>query len=167
MSSQHFHFDDYIVRPVNEGDRAYLDTLIEDDPYHKGRMTPDYFLSLLPGEDAWALEDEQGNVLFYFKTQTAVRVSIQFTGSKSAEERRTNRNALTKGLAWIETMLRHNHFREMIFDTEASGLAAFAKRRLGFRASSCELIREITPPRPIGRAVEAWGAAPQDGRRSG
>jgi hypothetical protein len=167
MSSQYFHFDEYIVRPMSERDREYLDTLIEEDAYHKGRMTPDYFLNLLPGEDAWALEDEQGNVLFYFKTQTAVRVSIQFAGSKTASERRRNRTALTKGLAWIETMLRQNHFREMIFDTQGPELAAFAKKRLGFTASSCELVRPISPPKPVGRAVNEWGAAPHDSRKSG
>jgi hypothetical protein len=167
MSGQYFHFDEYVVRPMSERDRDYLDTLIEDDAYHKGRMTPDYFLNLLPGEDAWALEDEQGNVLFYFKTQTAVRVSIQFTGSKTKEEKQRNRTALVKGLAWIETMLRQNHFREMIFDTQGPELAAFAKRRLGFTASSCELIRPITPPRPPGRAVTDWDAVPQVSRRSG
>ena len=167
MSAQYFHFDEYVVRPMCERDRDYLDTLIEADAFHKGRMTPDYFLSLLPGEDAWAFEDEQGTVLFYFKTQTAVRVSIQFTGSKTAEEKSRNRTALVKGLAWIETMLRQNHFREMIFDTQGPELAAFAKRRLGFRESSSELIRPITPPRPPGRAVTDWDAAPQVSRRSG
>jgi hypothetical protein len=167
LSNQHFHFDEYVVRPMSERDRDYLDTLIEADAFHKGRMTPDYFLSLLPGEDAWALEDMQGNVLFYFKTQTAVRVSIQFAGAETAEEKSRNRTALTKGLAWIEAMLRQNHFREMIFDTQGPELAAFAKRRLGFRASSCELVRPISPPRPIGRSSEGWGSSPRIERREG
>lgn len=167
MSAQHFHFDEYVVRPMCERDREYLDSLIEEDAYHMGRMTADYFLDLLPGEDAWALEDQQGTVIFYFKTQTAVRVSIQFTGSKTAEEKKRNRVALVKGLAWIETMLRQNHFREMIFDTQGPELANFAKRRLGFRASSCELIHTITPPKPPGRVQSDWGAAPQHERRSG
>jgi hypothetical protein len=167
VSNQYFHFDEYIVRPMSERDREYLDTLIEADAFHKGRMTPDYFLSLLPGEDAWALEDEHGNVLFYFKTQTAVRVSIQFAAAKTADERRRNRTALVKGLAWIETMLRQNHFREMIFETEGTELAAFAKKRLGFTASFCELVRPLAPLRPVGRAVNEWDAAPHDNRKSG
>lgn len=170
MSNQYFHFDEYIVRPMGERDREYLDKLIEEDAYHKGRMTPDYFLNLLPGEDAWALEDEQGTVLFYFKTQTAVRVSIQFTGSKTAEEKKRNRNALVKGLAWIETMLRQNHFREMIFDTQGPELERFARRRLGFRKSSSELIHQICPAiprRPVERAVMEWDAVPQVSRKSG
>ena len=167
MSDQHFHFDQYVVRPMNEGDRAYLDELIEEDAYHKGRMTPDYFLKLVPGEDAWALEDEQGHVLLYFKTQVAVRLSIQFAASETKEEKHRNRLALLKGFAWIESMFRKNRFREIIFDTDGPELTVFAKRRLGFRESSSELIRTLAPLLPIGRHTEHWEALPQTTRREG
>jgi hypothetical protein len=168
MSSQpQFHFDDYVVRPMNEGDRAYLDSLIEEDAYHKGRMTPDFFLNLVPGEDAWALEDTQGNVELYFKTQVAVRLSIQFAHSKTSEERSRNRTALLKGFAWIEAMFRKNRFREIIFDTQGPELTAFAKRRLGFRESPVELLRTLAPLVPPGRHTEHWQALPQPTRREG
>ena len=170
MSDQNFHFDGYIVRPMNEGDRNYLDTLIEDDAYHKGRMTPDYFLKLVPGEDSWALEDEQGKVLLYFKTQVAVRLSIQFAAGKTSEERSKNRSALVKGFAWIESMFRQNRFRQIIFDTQGPELTAFAKRRLGFRESETELLREIAPLVPLatnGRHTEQWNQTPQPSRREG
>lgn len=167
MSDQHFHFDQYIVRPMNEGDRGYLDGLIESDAYHKGQMTPDYFLKLVPGEDAWALEDEQGNVLLYFKTQVAVRLSIQFAASETKEQKHRNRLALLKGFAWIENMLRQNRFRQIIFDTQGPELTAFAKRRLGFRESPQELLREIAPLIPIGRHTEQWKDFPQTTRREG
>lgn len=152
---------------MSERDREYLDTLIEADAYHKGRMTPDYFLTLIPGEDAWALEDMLGNVIFYFKTQTAVRVSIQFTGATTREEKTRNRVALTKGLAWIEDQLRQNHFREMIFDTQGPELAAFAKRRLGFRASAEELIRPLPASGPSGVLQCERGSSPQTYRKEG
>ena len=171
MSTQpQFHFDDYVVRPMSESDRAYLDTLIEEDAFHKGRMTPDYFLKLMPGEDAWALEDEQGNVLLYFKTQVAVRLSVQFAASETKEEKHRNRLALLKGFAWIEAMLRQNSFRQIIFDTDALELATFAKRRLGFRESQSELLREIAPsvsPATIGRRTTDWGCYPQPSRKEG
>lgn len=167
MSDQHFHFDQYIVRPMNEGDRAYLDSLIEEDAYHKGRMTPDYFLKLVPGEDAWAFEDEQGNIVFYFKTQVAVRLSIQFAHSKTSEERSKNRTALMKGFAWIESMFRQNRFREIIFDTQGPELTAFAKRRLGFRESPQELLRTLAPLIPLGRHTEQWKDFPEPTRREG
>ena len=32
----------------------------------------DFFLKPEPGEDAWALEDHQGMIVFYFKTATAI-----------------------------------------------------------------------------------------------
>ena len=166
MSAQtQYHFDSYVVRPMSESDRAYLDTLIEEDAYHKGRMTPDYFLKLMPGEDAWALEDEQGNVLLYFKTQVAVRLSVQFAASETREEKHRNRLALMKGFAWIETMLRQNHFRQIIFDTQGPELTAFAKRRLGFRESPMELLREVGPPNALGRAVTDWERYPQPSGR--
>ena len=167
MSDQHFHFDQYIVRPMNEGDRTYLSTLIEEDAYHKGQMTPDFFLKLVPGEDAWALEDERGHVELYFKTQVAVRLSIQFAHSKTSEERSRNRAALLKGFAWIEAMFRKNKFREIIFDTQGPELTAFAKRRLGFRESPQELLRTLAPLLPLGRDTEQWRASPQPTRRDG
>lgn len=167
MNDQHFHFDDYNVRPMNEGDRVYLDSLIEEDAYHKGRMTPDYFLKLMPGEDAWALEDQQGNVKLYFKTQVAVRLSIQFAASATKEERHENRMALLKGFAWIESMLRQNRFRQIIFDTQGPELTAFAKRRLGFRESPMELLHDVTPFPPLGRDTEQWKDFPQPTRKEG
>jgi hypothetical protein len=151
------HFDSYTVRPVSEKDRAYLTSLIEADEYHHGKMDADYFLQLKPGEDAWALEDEKGIVLFYFKTQTAVRLSIQFANT----DKTRNRIALFKGLAWIEAQLSANGFRELLFQTTAPELAAMAKRRMGFREVS-GLARDIRlPPAPIQARIEDWDAAPQ------
>ena len=129
---QLFHFDDYTVRPVGEHDRAYLETLIDADPYHQGRMTADFFLRSQPGEDAWALENIQGEVVLYFKTITAVRIAIQFRPTLTADDRRRNRRALLHGMQWLMGMFRLNRFREIITDTEGPELRAFAKRHLGF-----------------------------------
>ena len=167
MSQQIFHFDSYIVRPMGEQDRAYLDTLIEADAYHKGRMTPDYFLELVPGEDAWAIEDEHGKVVFYFKTQTAVRLSLLFAESETPAEKHRNRDAMLRGLAWIEAMLRQNHFREILFDTEGPELRSMAKRRMGFRETTGDLTRSIEAPKPQMVPVGHWGRSPQDLRREG
>ena len=130
--SQTFTFDGYTVRPITERDRPYLEIQIRADDYHRGRMSADYFLKLEAGEDAWALEDEQGRVVFYFKTAAAVRMSIQFPVLEGNEDKARNRAGLLKGLAWIEGIFRANRFREIIFDTEGVELANFAKRRLGF-----------------------------------
>ena len=167
MSQPTFHFDSYMVRPMGEQDRTYLDTLIEADAYHKGRMTPDYFLHLVPGEDAWAIEDEHGCIVFYFKTQTACRISLLFAEAETAIDKHRNRDGLLRGLAWIEAMLRQNHFREILFDTEGPELRAMAKRRMGFRETSGDLTRTIEAQKPQMIAVEPWGASPQAARREG
>jgi hypothetical protein len=156
-----FHFDNYVVRPISEQDRSYLEALIEADPYHRDRMNADYFLKLKPGEDAWALENEQGNVQFYFKTQTAVRLSLQFAQMETSADKTRNRIALLKGLAWIEAQLCANSFRELLFQTDGPELTAMAKRRMGFREVS-GLVRDINPPSgPNQSRTEHWDAAPQ------
>jgi hypothetical protein len=156
-----FHFDTYTVRPVEERDRTYLTQLIEADEYHKDEMDARFFLELWPGEDAWALEDQTGNVLFYFKTQTAVRLSMQFAQAETVEAKTRNRLALMKGLAWIEAQFRANRFREILFHTDAPELTVMAKRRMGFRDVS-GLAKWITPPEPpLEARTEPWEASPQ------
>ena len=156
-----FHFDNYVVRPVAEQDRAYLGALIEADEYHRDQMDADFFLKLKPGEDAWALEDERGNVVFYFKTQTAVRLSMQFAQAETSAEKTRNRIALLKGLAWIEAQLGANSFRELLFQTDGPELTAMAKRRMGFREAS-GLARSIQlPSAPNQARIEHWDATPQ------
>lgn len=168
--TQTFTFDGYTVRPLDERDRPYLDIQIEADVYHRGRMDADYFLQLKPGEDAWALEDEQGRVVFYFKTATAVRLSIQFPSIEGAEDKARNRAGMLKGLAWIEGIFRANRFREILFDTEGVELANFAKRRLGFAEATGLLSRPIQPVTAEKRQAasqEAWEVSPQASRRVG
>ena len=161
MSATVFHFDNYTVRPAGEQDRVYLDSLIEADEYHHDQMDADFFLKLRPGEDAWALEDQRGNVLFYFKTQTAVRLSLQFAQAETSADKTRNRIALLKGLAWIEAQLCANSFRELLFETDGPELTAMAKRRMGFREVS-GLARDIgVPPRGNQARVEHWDATPQ------
>jgi len=165
-----FTFDGYTVRPVTERDRPYLDQQIEADPYHHGRMDADYFLKLQPGEDAWALEDEQGKVVFYFKTATAVRLSIQFPPTSDADDKMHNREGMLRGMAWIEGMFRANRFREILFDTEGVELANFAKKRLGFTEATGLLthpIGPVTPPKSHEASQKSWEVSPQASERVG
>lgn len=161
-------FDGYTVRPVREQDRAFLAQLIEADPFHRGTMTPDFFLRLMPGEDAWVLEDERGEVVFYFRTSTAVRLAIQFRPTASPSDRARNRRALLRGMRWIEDIFRRNLFREIITDTEGAELRAFAKNHLGFVEASI-LTRGITGSNPpLKMAPEPVGYAPtSEGERAG
>jgi hypothetical protein len=140
-----FQFDRYTVRPVEEKDRAYIDKLTNDDPYHRGCMDADWFLKLAPGESAWAIEDEKGKIVLYFKTQTAVRLSLQFGEQVPA----VNRDALIKGMAWLEGMLLQNQFSEVLFDTYSPVLKATAKRRLGFVEEQGYLMTRTIGPRSV------------------
>ena len=143
-----FHFDGYTVRAIEEKDRAYLTQLISNDPYHRDCMDADWFLVLAPGEDAWAIEDENGNIFLYFKTQTAVRLSLQFAQGEGHREKYKNARGLIAGVEWIVSQFQRNAFREVLFQTEGPELKEMAKKRLGFRESSGELIRGIAPLLP-------------------
>lgn len=158
-----FSFDQYTVRPVGEKDRENLVQLITADPYHRANMDSNFFLKLVPGEDAWAIENRLGMVSLYFKTSTACRVAVQF-GNQSSNE---NRDVLTKGLGWLEAALIQNKFRELIFDTEGAALRAMAKRRLGFKdASPGTLVRLLSTPIPTNAVKGDWHhrpTAPEEG----
>lgn len=135
-----FNFDGYTVRPVTPKDREYIDLLIQADPWHRDKMTADFFLSLKPGEDAWALEDAQGEIVFYFKTTVAARIDIQF----APIPRRETMLGLMRGLAWLEARLVSNRFRELFFDPQGPELAEFAKRRMGFVEAQPTLVRNLS-----------------------
>lgn len=132
MPGRTFTFDGYTVRPVHEKDRELLNNWIATDPYHQGRMTADFFLKLLPGQEACAMEDETGHVVLYFKTTTAIRIAIQFQPTRTYQERSCNGRALVRGLRWLEDIFRRNFFHEILTDTEAPELRHFVKRHLGF-----------------------------------
>jgi hypothetical protein len=139
-----FRFADYIVRPVEDKDRMFIDLTLDRDEYHRDVMTSDFFLKLLPGEAAWAIEDQKGNVLVYFKTQNVARISLIFTQQR---DRELNRDVLTKGTEWLAGVLAQNRFHEMLFDTKGRELRIMAKRRLGFRDSPEELVKTLPTPR--------------------
>jgi hypothetical protein len=157
-----FTFGPYTVRAVTERDRAYLEHLIATDEYHRDCMTPDFFLSLQPGEEAWALEEGE-RIVFYFKTAAAVRVAIQFTDAGDLRAKRKNGLALIEGLAWFAAMLTHNRFREVFFDTEGPELHDFAKRHLGFAETPGLLSLKLgtNPTKEI--QPESMGSVPTNG----
>ena len=161
------HFDGYTVRPVEESDRNYIDTLIAADVYHCGKMDADFFLMPLPGETAWALEDAKGVVLFYFKTTPAVRMAIQFTGNDTHRQRTDNSEALLKGLAWLEANLAAANFRELLFDVDGPELKIFAKRRLGFVEESKLMVRPIAPLPTPNVPLRSLGTVPTTISREG
>jgi hypothetical protein len=154
---QTYQFDGYTVRPITEQDRPYLEVQIQADEYHRHKVTPNFFLKLLPGESAWALEDADGRVVFYFKNSPVVRMHIQFTAEADLTGKRKTMAGLIKGLAWIEAIFRVARFREIIFDADGPELYVFAKRHLGFVDAPGLLSRLLptlddpaTQPRAVG-----------------
>jgi hypothetical protein len=140
-----YQFDGYTVRPMTEQDRPYLGIQIQADQHHRDKMDAAFFLNLLPGESAWALEDKDGRVVFYFKNTPVVRMSIQFTAETGLQGKRRNMAGLIKGLAWIEAIFRASRFREIIFDGDGPELQEFAKSRLGF-TDATNLLSRVIPP---------------------
>lgn len=138
-----FGFGQFRMRPTSERDRQLLEQAIAADPDHRGRVSSDFFLDHLPGEDGWAIENATGRVVFYLKTQVGCRLHSQFVSDATAEDREQNREALVQGLDWLEGQLGANEFREMIFSSVHPPLIAAAIRRMGFRRSPNELVRAI------------------------
>lgn len=152
-----FTFGGYLVRPVTERDRAYLKECIARDKYHRERMTPDFFLKLKPGQDAWALEDKSGKVVFYFRTDTAVRFHVQFTDADTLAAKRRNSMGMIEGLAWLVGVLRQNHFHELITELDSPELQVFAKRHLGFKERAGEYSLALRSPAALEMQPESMG----------
>jgi hypothetical protein len=136
----------YTVRIAGEQDRALLDEMISNDAFHVGLFTPDFFTTPRPGETCFAIEDEQGKVVLYFKTTPAIRVHIQFGKHDTKDDRARHRAAMIEGLAWLEAGVGEN-YREVIFDTRHRELILLAEHRLGFERSLCEMVKAIPIPR--------------------
>ena len=162
MNDPAFSFDGYNVRPVTEADRGFIEQQIAKDMYHVG-MSPDYFLHLVPGEDAWAVENQQGAVVLYFKTKVVTRLAMLF-GNQTSNE---NRDALVKGVEWLTDMLAHNRFREIVFDTEGPALRAMATRRLGFTEEPAVLVRHLPIPEVDKSMAALWNHSPQASEKRG
>ena len=136
-------FGKFGVRPLMERDRNFLAELIAADPFHKDSVSVGWWYNNPPGENAWAVEDETGKVVLYFKTQTACRFSLQFV----TEDKRTNWKVLTEGMQWLAETLTNNHFREIITDSNGPELRAMATRRLGFLPANPDtLTRTLATP---------------------
>jgi len=158
--SDDLNFDGFYVRPCGERDREYLEDLIEGDQYHKDKFKADDFLALLPGEQSFVVEDESGYARMYFKTSTAVRITLQFVETRNAQDRARNRTILMRGLAWLEDRLR-GRFRELITETDGLPLTMLVTKRLGFHDVPNPLSRLTHPVPPSAPTNGAWQGVPQ------
>lgn len=155
-----FRFGEYRVRPIGEQDRQYLTECIERDKYHRGKITADFFLKVCPGRDSWAVEDDNGKVVFYFRTDAIIRFAIQFTDSESLSNKRTNALAMMEGLAWLSGILRQNNFHEIITDADSPELQRFTKRHLGFKDAPGQLSLALGTIEPVRMPPRSVGVTP-------
>ena len=150
-------FDGYVLRAVEERDRAQLAEWIAADKHHAGLLDPEFFMGLAldsggelapdPRVTVCAIDDGKRTLMFIRLTR-ASRVHIQFapqhsTGRSIHIERRQTANALLKGMAYLENALERAGAMEWIFDSKSPALRVMAQRRLGFIASPLELVRMI------------------------
>lgn len=127
-----FTVGEYVLRKATHEDEALAAAWIEGDPYHKGRVLPAYFIQEMPGEECWVFEDATGPV-FFFKTQQAVRLHIQFGPSTTRKDRTRNARGLEEGMRWLDEMLHVRGYREMVSNIDNPVLENFAMNRLGFK----------------------------------
>lgn len=143
----------YSLRPVTECDRVLVTLWIAEDPDHRDRVEPDFFLKTESGKETYAVEDAQGFVVFYIKMTYlamvhALRLDVQFGPVRTIADRERNGEAMREGFEWLRTGAQGAGFREILFDSTNEPLVAFAKRRLGFCGASGELSYHVVPITP-------------------
>jgi hypothetical protein len=156
-------FGNYVLRSVDAKiDRDPLARWIQQDSYHRGVFTPEFFLGEDPRSSYYAMEDHAG-VIFFIRLSRAARVYMQFpptTGDSQARHRLGH--ALLEGLAFLEVGLSRAGCEQWAFDSHAPGLRHLAMHRMGFRALPDDLVRGIRPPEGQ-KAQEEALAGPQQG----
>lgn len=157
-------FDGYRLRQVEERDYKQLEQWIAADPVHRDVLDPEFFMGEAinqegnlaedPHVNVFALDDRKGT-LMYIRLSTASRVHIQFAPGPSSAEQGKNfhrelhrfrtqmRNALLKGMAFLEVGLRNTGVREWIFESESQALRSMVEKHMGFVASPHEMVRII------------------------
>jgi hypothetical protein len=129
------------IRLATEADKPHLAELIAKDPYHSGKLIPEFFIGLMydepnkkwikdPTVECAVLEDEKGPVL-YIRYVRSFRMSIQF----DMDERKRNLKMLMEGFPVFREMAKSSGFKEIVFDSVSTPLIALTTKRMGFKAS--------------------------------
>jgi hypothetical protein len=136
----------YSLRPVMERDRDLLAVWIEQDPDHRDRVDPDFFMRSDQGKECFAVEDDHGHVVFYIKMTRALRLDVQFGSDEMIADRERNADAMREGFEWLRTGAAGSGIWEILFDSTNEPLVRFAERRLAFRKVPDELSYKVAPP---------------------
>ena len=140
-------FEGYSLREIEHEDGARLDQWIAADPVHAGVLDPEFFAD--PRVTALVLEDRRGPLMF-IRLARSTRVHIQFPPEpreKGIQElirhRKQLRNALIKGMAFLEVGLGRAGSSEWIFESRSDNLRRLVEKRMGFQPSPNEMVRQI------------------------
>lgn len=134
----------YTLRPATERDRDLLAVWIEGDPDHRDKVTPKFFSEDKEGIECFAVEDEQGVVVFYIKMTRTLRLDVQFGPDETLAERERNAEALREGFKWLRTGAAGSGIHEILFSSTNDPLVGFAQRRLAFHKAPDELSYAVT-----------------------
>jgi hypothetical protein len=113
------------ARKLVEADREKIAAWMAQDADHK-TLDPAAFWE--PGTESFALEDEDGTVM-YVRCSNVMRIDIQF----DTDARDRTRAMLREGFEWLKGEAKRRSYREMIFDSVAKPLIWFCMKTLGFR----------------------------------
>jgi hypothetical protein len=97
------------------------------------------------GIDCYVVESE-GEIVFFFRVETAARMLMQFNPEDKPEIRLANMDALRTGMSWLAVAMGAIGVQEGIFDTRNPALKNFACKRLGFEATPDLLSKKLPQP---------------------
>ncbi len=146
-----YRFGPYTLRMATAEDAALAEKWIQADPFHRERVSADFFTKEEPGVGCYVLLDHDGPI-FFFRTENAVRVHIQFADPGLPSSRERNRDALRDGMDWLALQLAARSIYEILFDSNNPILRRMTEKRLSFVAAPDDLRRSLAPERAyVGR----------------
>lgn len=119
-------------RAVSEADRLEIDKWIAADPGHKDVLTSKTFLIPIGQCSLYALEDEQGTVMYtrWEVEGPSLRVRIQF-----GPDRKRVISALREGFPQVREDAKKRGFKSITFDSKSPALVKLMMQEFGFVAA--------------------------------
>jgi len=128
-----------VFRDITNNDLIPLMNDITADPYHNQQpgFTPGIFMD--EQSHNVAIQDEDGEVVFWVNFSREVRVRIQF---REGVDKNKVRDAFTKNIPLFEDAFRRAGCKAFLFDSTSRALVWFLKR-FGFTLSKNEYRKEL------------------------
>ena len=121
-----------LFRRTEPSDLLMLSDWIVNDPFHREKLTPEFFLTTGEGVSCYTVEDAEGPVAFMREEveRDAARLHAQF---QFPEKRKRLTVAIEEGFPIIFTEAKARGFRQLRFEVDSLALIK-AMLRFGFRA---------------------------------